>query len=138
MADGILDPDRVSEAGAAFGQVASRPVEGALVVASARFVEHNTRAVVLLVPDLFRVDLAPTADTIGTHLRDLSSFPTRWTSAPDAWDAARRDGGHTPVDFHGEFDFPDRPLAAFVRLIVISDFEAGGAYIAARATVGGQ
>jgi hypothetical protein len=131
-----LDPERVSEAGAAFGQVAATPPGGGLVVASARFVEYGVRAAVLLVPGLFRADLVPAADTIGMHLRDLSSHPTRWVTAPEAWDAARRDQGHAPLEVQGEFDLPTGSLGTHLRLIVIGDTDAGGAYIAARALVG--
>ena len=132
----LLDPGRAVEAGATFGQAASRPAWGGLVVASARFVEHGVRSTVLLVPDLFRVDLSPSAETLGLQLRELSKHPTSWQASPDTWDLLRKTDSHEPISLRGDFKIPGRPLIAELRLIMIGDLEAGGAYLCSRAAVG--
>jgi hypothetical protein len=132
----VLDADRAAEAGAAFGQAATRPPWGGLVVASARFIEHGVRSTVLLVPGLFRADLSPTPETLGLQLRELSNHPTSWQAAPDTWDLLRRQASQEPIQLRGEFDLPGRRLQAELRLIMIGDSEAGGAYLCARAAVG--
>jgi hypothetical protein len=134
--DELFDCDRIADAGAAWGQVATRPPWGGLVVAGCRFVEHGVRAPSLLVPDLFRVDVIPSADTLGLEIRDLSPHPAKWSSAPEAWDAARRAGEHEPLDLQAQFELPDLTLAARVRLVTLADLEAGGVYVNARAAVG--
>jgi hypothetical protein len=131
-----LDADRAAEAGATFGQIATRPAWGGLVVASARFVEHGVRSTVLLVPGLFRVDLCPSPETLGLQLRELSSHKTTWQATPDTWDLLRKADTHDPITLRGEFELPGRTLAADLRLIMIGDTEAGGAYLSARAAVG--
>src|SRR5262245_22139274 len=87
--EALFDCERVAEAGAAFNQSAGRPAWGGLVVCSARYVEFGTRATVLHVPNLFRLDLQPVQDTLGVQLRSLAARNITWEAEPDSWDALR-------------------------------------------------
>jgi hypothetical protein len=138
VAEDLLDPDRAAEAGAVWGQVATRPEWGGLVVAGSRFVEYGARATVLLVPGLFRVDLQPMRETLSVRLRELGPHPTTWEAGADTWDALRTVGSNDPMTIHGTFEVPGEPLAAQLHLVTIADVEAGGAYVVARAAVGGK
>ena len=137
MADaiaGVLDCDRIAEAGAAFNQQAARMSGGGIVAAAPRFIEYGARATVLLVPGLFRVDLQPMQETLGLHVRALGPDPVRWEADPEAWDTYRRDSSE-PMQFRGSVDFAGQPLGIEVRAIMITDTEAGGIYLSARAAI---
>jgi hypothetical protein len=136
VAEDLLDADRVAEAGAAWGQVATRPPWGGLVLGGARFVEYGVRTTMLIVPGLFRLDLQPLRETLSVRLRELSPYPTQWEANAETWDALRHPGRNDPMEIRGAFDVPGGPLAAEVRMVMVADHEAGGAYVVARAAVG--
>jgi hypothetical protein len=136
VTEDLLDADRAAEAGAVWGQAATRPPWGGLVVAAAGFVEYGVRATMLIVPGLFRIDLQPMRETLSVRLRELGPHPTTWQASADTWDSLRTAGSNDPMTIHGSFDVPGRPLAAEVHMVTIADVEAGGAYVVARAAVG--
>ena len=132
----LLDPDRIAEAGAEWSQAAATTPWGGIVVGSARFVEYGVRAPLLLIPDLFRVDLQPLHETLSVSLRELSHNPTRWEANADTWDALRNTDATEPLEMRGSFDLPEMSLATQIRVVLVADGEMGGCYISARAAIG--
>ena len=104
-------------------------------IASARFIEHGVRTTVALAPGLFRVDIYPSPESLGLHLRDLSGYRIGWQASTDAWDLLRRGDTHEPIIMVGELATAERHLMIELRLIMIGDLEAGGAYLCARAAI---
>ena len=131
----VMDAERAADAGAFFGQSATRPPWGGLLIASARFIEHGVRSTVVVAPALFRVDVYPSPESLGLHLRDLSGYRIGWQASTDAWDLLRRGDTHEPIIMVGELEMADRHLMIELRLIMIGDLEAGGAYLFARAAI---
>lgn len=131
----LFDCDRIVEAGAAFHQAAGRPAWGGLVINSARFVEFGTRATVLYVPDLFRLDLQPVQDTVGIQLRSLCARNIDWQADPESFDPLREGEQARASEFQGLVDLPGARIGIKMRVFNILDAEAGGTYIASRAAV---
>lgn len=122
-------------AGRAFGQIAATGDGGTLMVAAARAIEQEHRATVLLVADLFRIDLEPHGDSLGVHLRALGDHHCQWTSTPETIDALDRGRPMEPLSFEGHFDLADGPLHAVIKLLVVGDEDLQAVYVSARATV---
>ncbi len=134
MRDDVLDPDRAAAAGGAFGQLASAPPAGGLLLASSRLVEIGARATVLLAPGLFRLDLTPQEETLGVLTRPLTRDPVRWEADESAWDGYRdAAGGLVPLELRGRFELADGPLTVAVRVLSIADSAAGAVHFASRA-----
>jgi len=131
MNDALFDCDRIAAAGAAFGQAATRPEWGGVVVSSARFVEFSTRATVVHVPDLVRLDLTPGHDGMQVHFRGLRGAEVSWRGGrPDGV------GGGRAHEFRGLIAHPDARLAFRARVVILVDAEAGGSHLAARMAIG--
>lgn len=74
----FLDPAPAAAAGAAHGQLASATTSGGLVLTCAKIVEDGARALILLAPGLFRMDVRPVQDSLQVVSRALHDVPARW------------------------------------------------------------
>jgi len=127
----LLSPEPAARAGRAFGQVVSSGDGGALLLASARVIEQDVRATVLIVPGLFRIDLEPRRDAAAVHLRALTRHPSGWSAADEH---NRGEHGDT-LGFAGTFDLPGGRLLAQARIALIADDDLDAVFASSRATV---
>ena len=132
MRDDLLDPDRAAAAGAAWGQHACALVGGGLLISSARLVEFNVRAPILLAPGLFRLDLTPQEETLGVLTRPLTAHPVQWRAEQSTWDGYREAGQTAPLELHGRFDLADGPLAAWLHILSFTDRDAAAVHFVAK------
>ena len=125
MRDDVLDPGRAAAAGGAFGQLASAPPAGGLLLASSRLVEIGARATVLLAPGLFRLDLTPQEETLGVLTRPLTRDPVHWRADESAWDGYRDAGGGSPrSSCAGASSWPTAADRGRVQVLSIADSAA--------------
>ena len=132
MRDDLLDPDRAAAAGAAWGQHACALAGGGLLISSARLVEFNVRAPILLAPGLFRLDLTPQEETLGVLTRPLTDHPVQWRAEQSTWDGYREAGETAPLELHGRFELPDGPLAAWLHILSFTDRDAAAVHFVAK------
>jgi hypothetical protein len=136
MADDLLDPDAAAQAGAAFGQLASRLPRGGLLISAARLVEFNCRAAILIAPGLFRFDLTPLQETLGVAPRPLGEHSLHWEAEESSWDAYREQSSReAPLELRGVVDIPDDPLLAWVHVLSFTDRDAGAVHFVAKAEI---
>ena len=132
MREDVLDPDRAAAAGAAWGQHACALAGGGLLISSARLVEFNVRAPILLAPGLFRLDLTPQEETLGVLTRPLTDHPVQWRAEQSTWDGYREAGETAPLELHGRFELPDGPLAAWLHILSFTDRDAAAVHFVAK------
>jgi hypothetical protein len=132
MREDVLDPDRAAAAGAAWGQHACALAGGGLLISSARLVEFNVRAPILLAPGLFRLDLTPQEETLGVLTRPLTAHPVQWRAEQSTWDGYREAGETAPLELHGRFELPDGPLAAWLHILSFTDRDAAAVHFVAK------
>lgn len=131
----LLEPERAVRAGRVLRQVASSVDGGGLAVAAARVIEQDFRSTVLIVPEVFRIDIEPQRDNLGVHLRALNPHPCQWRTDPATADALDRGNPLEPLGFEGTFELPSGPLIAFIRVVVVRDDDMSAVYVSGRATV---
>ena len=109
-------PTAPREAGAAFGQLASRLTSGGLLISSSRLVEINCRAAILIAPG--PVPLRPHA-AAGDARR--AAAPARRAQActgrprrPRGTPTASRPSRDAPLELRGVVDLAGRPVLAWV------------------------
>jgi hypothetical protein len=90
MPDGP-SPDAAAAAGAAHGQLATTLSGGGVSLSGHKIVEQGARALLLLLPGLFRVDVRPLEDGLQVIPRVLCDVPLGWEIDP----AAMTDYGRT-------------------------------------------
>jgi hypothetical protein len=90
MPDGP-SPDAAAAVGAAHGQLATTLSGGGVSLSGHKIVEQGARALLLLVPGLFRVDVRPLEDGLQVIPRVLCDVPLGWEIDP----AAMTDYGRT-------------------------------------------
>jgi hypothetical protein len=135
MAD-LLDPDAAADAGAAFGQLATRLDGGGLLLSSSRLVEFNCRATILVAPGLFRFDLTPQQETLGVMPRPLGRHNLHWEAEEASWDAYREQASReAPLELRGVIDLPGDPLLAWVHIISFTDRDAAAVHFVAKAEI---
>ena len=135
MAD-LLDPDPAAEAGAAFGQLATRLDGGGLLISSSRLVEFNCRATMLIAPRLFRFDLTPQQETLGISPRPLGDHTLRWQAEEASWDAYRDQASRdAPLELRGVIDLPGDPMLAWIHVLSFTDRDAGAVHFVAKAEI---
>ena len=135
MAD-LLDPDAAARAGAAIGQLATRLDGGGLLISSARLIEYNCRAAILIAPGLFRFDLTPLQETLGIAPRPLGDHGLRFQAEESTWDSYRDVASRdAPLELRGIVDIPDDPLLTWVHVISFTDRDAGAVHFVAKAEI---
>lgn len=127
-----FDPDAAAEAGAAFGQLAATMPEGGLLISSARLVEFNVRAPILLAPGLFRLDLTPQEETLAVHTRPLTEHPVHWRAAESSWDGYRDAEQTEPLELMGIFVLPELSVLAWLHILSFTDRDAGAVHFVAK------
>jgi hypothetical protein len=130
--DDVLAPDRAAAAGAAWGQQACLLPDGGLLISSARLVEFNVRAPILLAPGLFRLDLTPQEETLGVLTRPLSAHPTHWRADQSTWDGYRDAEETAPLELHGLFELPDGPVSGWLHILSFTDRDAAAVHFVAK------
>jgi hypothetical protein len=128
-----LDPDAAADAGAAFGQLASRLPDGGLLLSSSRLVEVNFRAAILIAPGVFRFDLTPQQETLGVLPRPLGDFAVHWQAEESSWDAYREQSRDSPLELRGLVEHPTGALLAWVHVLSFTDRDAAAVHFVAKA-----
>ena len=132
MREDVLDPDRAAAAGAAWGQHACALPGAGLLISSARLVEFNVRAPILLAPGLFRLDLTPQEETLGVLTRPLTAHPVRWRADQSTWDGYRDAGETAPLELHALFELPDGPVTGWLQILSFTDRDAAAVHFVAK------
>jgi hypothetical protein len=136
MAEDVLDPGPAARAGAAWGQLATRLPGGGLLISSARLVEYNHRAAILIAPGLFRFDLTPQQETLGVAPRPLGEHNLHWQAEESSWDAYRNPASRdAPLELRGVVDLPGDPLLTWVHVLSFTDRDAGAVHFVAKAEI---
>lgn len=130
----MMDPDLVAEVGDLWGQTAANMDDGTLVVSSARLLEFGSRGTMILVPGLFRFDLAPDEESVGVTLRELKRVPVRWQADMSTIDGFRREVGD-PLVFQGVFTFPEGSIGVTLQVLSVTDGDQNGVHLVAKAAV---
>ena len=132
----LLDPEPAARAGAAWGQLATRLQGGGLLISSARLVEYNCRAAILIAPGLFRFDLTPLQETLGIAPRPLGDHGLRFQAEESTWDSYRDVASRdAPLELRGIVDIPGDPLLTWVHVISFTDRDAGAVHFVAKAEI---
>ena len=105
----LLDPGAAAEAGRPHGQLASAVAGGGLVLSAHKVVEIGARALLLIVPGLFRFDARPQEDSLQVMTRALGDVAPHWAAEEN------------PPEAYGEPQSPDAPYCASWRLTVAGD-----------------
>ncbi len=127
-----FDPGAAAEAGSAFGQLAAVLGEGGLLISSARLVEFNVRAPILLAPGLFRLDLTPQEETLAVHTRPLTTHPVHWRADESSWDGYRDADQTEPLELMGVFVLPEQSVLAWIHILSFTDRDAGAVHFVAK------
>jgi hypothetical protein len=132
----LLDPEPAARAGAAWGQLATRLQGGGLLISSARLIEYNCRAAILIAPGLFRFDLTPLQETLGIAPRPLGDHGLRFQAEESTWDSYRDVASRdAPLELRGIVDIPGDPLLTWVHVISFTDRDAGAVHFVAKAEI---
>jgi hypothetical protein len=135
----LLDPTAAAEAGATHGQLASGLVGGGLALSCHKLIEDGARAMMLIAPGLFRLDVRPVEDTLQVMTRSLHATPARWGTdeAPATQYGKKLD--ETPEPYRVEFSYylDITPAAILARITLAStvDRERGLTHFVAQAVV---
>jgi hypothetical protein len=134
---GLLDPVPAAEAGAGHGQIASGLAGGGLVLSGQKIVEDGARALVLLAPGLFRLDVKPVDDTLQVMTRSLHPAGGAWAAEenPMAAYGQRSQDAEVPLRMVWRYELRDPPLVGRVQLLVTVDREEATRHFAAHAVI---
>jgi len=136
MVEDVLEPGPAARAGAAWGQLATRLPGGGLLISSARLVEFNCRAAILIAPRLFRFDLTPQQETLGVAPRPLGEHNLHWQADESSWDAYRNPASRdAPLELRGVVHLPDDPLLVWLHVLSFTDRDAGAVHFVAKAEI---
>jgi hypothetical protein len=132
----LLDPGPAAEAGARHGQLASGLPGGGLALSCHKLVEDGARAMILLAPGLFRLDVRPLEDTLQLMTRSLQP-DARWGTEEAPQTDYGRKAEETPeparVAFTFFADIAPRPVLARIVLFSTIDRERGVTHFLAQA-----
>lgn len=136
---GPLDPAAAGAAGAAHGQLASALAGGGLVLSAHKLVEEGARALVLIAPGLFRLDVKTSADTLQVATRSLHP-ESAGTWAPEEHPPARYGEPSAQVEIPLRMGWRYElagaaPLVGHVQLLVTTDRAARSRHFAAHAVL---
>jgi len=136
MVEDVLEPGPAARAGAAWGQLATRLPGGGLLISSARLVEFNCRAAILIAPRLFRFDLTPQQETLGVAPRPLGEHNLHWQADESSWDAYRNPASRdAPLELRGVVHVPDDPLLVWLSVLSFTDRDAGAVHFVAKCEI---
>jgi len=133
----LLDPRAAAEAGAPHGQLVSALTGGGLVLTCHKVIDDDARALILLAPGLFRMDVRSHDDSLEVMSRALHAVPARWgthespagaSPAADGYQAGRM--AWTVV-----IDLRPEPITASIELRMTSDRATRTAHFAAHAVI---
>ncbi len=129
MSAGLLDPEAAASAGALHGQLASGLVGGGLALSCQKLVEDGARAMILLAPGLFRLDVRPVEDTLQVMTRSLHAGEARWGTEPAPVTDYGKRAQDTPEPHRLEFSFyldiEPQPIMARILLNSTVDKDRG-------------
>jgi hypothetical protein len=132
----VLDPGPAAAAGARHGQLASGLPGGGLALSCHKLVEDGARALILLAPGLFRLDVRPVEDTLQLMTRSLSPG-ARWGTeeAPQTDYGRKADETREParVAFTFFAELSPRPVMARITLASTVDRDRGVTHFVAHA-----
>jgi hypothetical protein len=133
-----LDPAAAAAAGARHGQLASGLPGGGLALSCHKLLEDGARALLLIAPDLFRLDVRPAEDTLQVMTRSLDES-VRWGAQPTAPTDYGRRADETQEPARADFTFLAElePLPVLARIAILStiDRERGVTHLVAHAIV---
>jgi hypothetical protein len=127
-----LDLAAAREAGRPHGQLVSA-VEGGLVLSAHKLVEIGARALLLIVPGVFRFDARPEEDSLQVMTRALGAQAPLWEAVdnpPEAYGDERSD-----APYRAGWRFAGAGLEGRVELITTLDLAAGARHFALHAVV---
>jgi hypothetical protein len=127
-----LDAAEAREAGQAHGQLVSE-TDGGLVVSSHKLVEIGARALLLIVPSVFRFDARPEEDSLQVMTRALGDEPPLWEAVenpPGDYGEAGADG-----PYRAGWHFTAGDLEGRVQLLTTLDLVGGARHFALHAVV---
>lgn len=130
-----LDPAAAAEAGRAHGQIASATADGGLVLSAHKLVEIGARALLLIVPELFRFDARPEEDSLQVMTRALGPDPPLWLAEENPPGAY---GAQDDRIYRAAWRFTvdgAPPLEGFVQLLTTLDVAARARHFALHALV---
>jgi hypothetical protein len=134
----LLDPAAAAAAGARHGQLASGLPGGGLALSCHKLLEDGARALLLIAPGLFRLDVRPSEDTLQVMTRSLHEG-ARWGAQPSAPTDYGRRADETEEPARAEFTFlaelDPRPVLARIAILSTIDRERGVTHLAAHAIV---
>jgi hypothetical protein len=134
----LLDPGPAAAAGARHGQLASGLPGGGLAISGHKLVEDGARALVLIAPGLFRLDVRPVQDTLQVMTRSLVP-DARWgtdqlpTTGTEQGAAGAEEPARVAFSFYA--DLAPRPVLARITLASTVDRERGVTHFVAHAVV---
>ena len=128
-----LDAAATREAGLPHGQLVSS-TEGGLVLSSQKLVEIGARALLLIVPGVFRFDARPEEDSLQVMTRALGDEPPLW-EAVDNPPSAYGEEDQTEEPYRAGWHFTAGDLEGRVQLLTTLDLVAGARHFALHAVV---
>ena len=124
---GLLDPLAAGRAAEHHGQLASGLPGGGLALSCHKLVEDGARVMMLLAPELFRLDVRPVEDTLQVMTRSLREG-ARWGTSPEAATDYGRKADETPEPARADFTFfaqLDDDQAVLARALLLSTIDRG-------------
>jgi hypothetical protein len=137
----LLDPAAAARAGAPHGQLASGLAGGGLALSCHKLIEDGARAMILIAPGLFRLDVRPVEDTLQVMTRSLHATPARWGTEEAPVTQYGKKAEDTPEPYRVEFSYylDIAPEAILARIMLAStvDRDRGLTHFVAQAVVRG-
>jgi len=134
----VIDPAAAASAAVRHGQLASGLPGGGMALSCHKLIEDGARAMLLLAPRLFRLDVRPVEDTLHVMTRALHEG-AHWGTGPAAATDYGRKAAETPEPSRADFTFyaevEPRPILARIALLSTVDREAGLTHFVAHAIV---
>lgn len=136
---GLFDPKAIVGAVPGHGAAASRVDEDTVELSLVKPVEHEARALVLLLPDVLRIDVCPHADSIGVFVRLLAADVVRFMHGPRGQPGWRGEDS-APVQNEAHrlsyyMELPDVALAVDLQLRTHHHAATRVAHVSAKARV---
>ena len=136
----LLDPAATLEAGRAHGQLASRLPGDGLSVTCHKLISSGWRALVLIVPEVFRMDVRPVEDTLQVMLRPLSTVEDAlWGAQPTSRTDWGKRSGEVEIPWQGTWHFglktADWTISGDCRLLTTRDDDTAGTHVSAFAVL---
>ena len=128
----MIYPAAAARAAVRHGQLASGLPGGGMALSCHKLVEDGARVMLLLAPELFRLDVRPVEDTLQVMTRSLHEG-ARWGTEPEARYARKEEPSRAEFTFYAELE--PRPILARIELLSTVDREAGLTHFVAHAIV---